>query len=303
MNANFGLALGGGSARALAHIGALKVLEQRGLVPKAISGTSSGAFMAALYALGTPASEIERAMRDLDMPELWSHAFDFGLHKAALINGQRFMNWLDRKYFYGATFDDLEIPLAIASMDVETGELIILREGSIARAVMASSALPLIFAPVEINGRYLIDGGFVSTVPFQALQCLDRSLDTPSLHTHSLDAQQLIGLHAGINAEASWFIKSLRKWYGPSPKRWQELWLVLPAPAPYKRLSKGLIQVLASYQQRLQPPQGASLISMNPPNAWWDFHRSPEAIAAGETAMRQFLVEDAKVYSLSQKSQ
>jgi NTE family protein len=109
MDVNFGLALGGGSARALAHIGALKVLEQRGLIPRAISGTSSGAFIAALYALGTPASEVERAMRDLDTLELWSQAFDFGLHRASVINGRRFMNWFDRKYFYGATFADLEL--------------------------------------------------------------------------------------------------------------------------------------------------------------------------------------------------
>jgi predicted acylesterase/phospholipase RssA len=272
---HFGLALGGGSARAMAHIGALKVLEQRGLKPAAIAGTSSGAFMAAVYALGTPAIEMEKAMRELNMLELWSHAFDFGLHKAALIHGKRFMHWLDRKYFYGATFDDVTIPLAIACMDEERAELVILRHGSIARAVMASSALPLMFAPVEANGRYLIDGGFISTVPFQALQVLG--------------SHHLLGLHAGINAEASMFIKGLRKWYGSSSKAWRDLWLALPAPSPYKRLSRGLIHVLASYQQKLQPPQGATLISMNPPIAWWDFHRSPEAIAAGEVAMKNYL--------------
>jgi hypothetical protein len=137
----------------------------------------------------------------------------------------------------------------------------------------------------------LIDGGFVSTVPFQALQFLDME--------QSLGVQQLIGLHAGINAEASWFIKGLRKWYGPGDKRWQDVWLALPAPASYKRLSRGLIHVVASYQQRLRPPDGATLISMNPPNAWWDFHRSPEAIKAGEVAMQQFLsLEDSKLYAI-----
>jgi predicted acylesterase/phospholipase RssA len=185
------------------------------------------------------------------------------------------MHWLDRKYFYGATFDNVQIPLAIACMNEECGELVIVHEGSIARAVMASSALPLIFSPVDIDGRYLIDGGFVSTVPFQALQ--------------SLGSHHLIGLHAGINAEASVFIKGLRRWYASSPKRWQDVWLALPAPQSYKRLSRGLIHVLASYQQKLQPPDGATLISMNPPNAWWDFHRSPEAITAGEVAMKNYL--------------
>ncbi len=282
---NLGLALGGGTARAMAHIGALKVLEQRGIFPRALAGTSSGAFMAALYALGTPALEMERSMRNLNMLELWSHAFDFGLHQAALIHGQRLQHWLDRKFFYGATFADVQIPLAIACTDIEKGELVILQEGSIAQAVMASCALPGIFAPVSIGGRYLIDGGFVSTVPYQALQTL--KVDT------------LLGLHAGINAEASGVIWGLRWWYGSSTKRWQDIYLELPAPRPYKRLSKSLIHMLVSYQQRLLPPEGAALISMNPPNSWWDFHRSLEAIAAGETAMKHYLQNQSALPSVS----
>ncbi len=282
---NLGLALGGGTARAMAHIGALKVLEEHRIFPKALAGTSSGAFMAALYALGTPALEMERSMRNLNMLELWSHAFDFGLHQAALVHGQRLQHWLDRKFFYGATFSDVQIPLAIACTDIESGELVVLQEGSLAQAVMASCALPGIFAPVSINGRYLMDGGFVSTVPYQALQTL--KVDT------------LLGLHAGINAEASGFIWGLRRWYGPRTKRWQDIYLALPAPRPYRRLSKSLVHMLASYQKRLSPPEGAALINMNPPNAWWDFHRSPEAIAAGEMTMKHYLQNQSAVQSVS----
>jgi hypothetical protein len=121
----------------------------------------------------------------------------------------------------------------------------------------------------------------VSTVPFQALQ--------------GLGLETIIGLHAGINAETSWIIKAVRRWYSSSNKRWQDAWLALPAPAPYKRLSQGMIHVVASYQQGLHPPAGATLITMNPPNAWWGFHRSPEAIVAGEMAMKRFLnLEDSR---------
>jgi predicted acylesterase/phospholipase RssA len=270
---NFGLALGGGAARAFSQIGALKVLEQEGLYPKALAGTSSGAFISALYALGIPALELEKMMLEMNMLELWSQAFDFGLHKAALIDGKRFTHWLDRKYFHGATFADLQIPLVIACMDIETGELVLLREGSVAKAVMASSSLSLIFAPIKIGERYLIDGGFISTVPFPGLQALE------------FKPEQMLGIHAGINAEASAFIRALRKWYGGSSKRWQEVWLLLPAPAPYKRLTKSLLYVLASYQQRITAPKGATLISTRPPISWWDFHKSLEAIHAGERAM------------------
>jgi predicted acylesterase/phospholipase RssA len=274
---SFGIALGGGAARAFSQIGALKVLEQEGFYPKVLAGTSSGAFIAALYALGIPALELEKMMLDMNTLELWSQAFDFGLHKAALIDGQRFTHWLDRKYFHGVTFADLQIPLCIACMDVTTGELVLLREGSVAKAVMASSSLSIIFAPVRIGERYLIDGGFVSTVPF------------PALVSFGLRPEQMLGIHAGIDAEASPFIRVVRDWYATSPKRWQTLWLSLPAPGPYKRLSQSLIYVLASYQQRIEAPVGATLVSTRPAIAWWDFHKSLEAIKAGEVAMREGL--------------
>jgi predicted acylesterase/phospholipase RssA len=271
---NFGLALGGGAARAFSQVGALKVLEAEGLRPKALAGTSSGAFISALYALGIGALELEKMMLDMNMLELWSQSFDFGLHKAAFIDGKRFTHWLDRKYFHGATFADLQSPLVIACMDIETGELVLLREGSVAKAVMASSSLSLIFAPVKVGERYLIDGGFISTVPF------------PGLQTLGFKPEQMLGIHAGIDAEASPFIRSLRRWYSSSPKRWQKVWLSLPAFPPYKRLTKSLLYVLASYQQRITAPEGATLISTRPPIAWWDFHKSLEAIQAGEGAMR-----------------
>jgi predicted acylesterase/phospholipase RssA len=273
----FGLALGGGAARAFSQVGVLNVLEHAGLKPNVLAGTSSGAFIAALYALGISVPELEKKMVGMNGTEFWSQTLDFGLHKAALIDGKRFTRWLDRKYFHGATFADLKIPLCIACMDIETGELVLLREGSVAKAVMASSSLSVIFAPVSIGGRYLIDGGFISTVPF------------PALASFGLRPEQMLGIHAGIDAEASSFIRVLRHWYATSSKRWQDVWLSLPAPAPYKRLSQSLIHVLASYQQRIKAPAGATLISTRPPISWWDFHKSLEAIKAGENAMREGL--------------
>jgi predicted acylesterase/phospholipase RssA len=274
---DFGLALGGGAARAFSQVGALKVLEQEKLYPKVLAGTSSGAFIATLYALGSSASQLEKMMLELNGSEFWLQTLDFGLHKAALIDGKRFTHWLDRKYFHGATFADLQIPLCIACMDIETGELVLLREGSVAQAVMASSSLSIIFAPVKIGERYLIDGGFISTVPF------------PALESFALRPEQMLGIHAGIDAEASLFIRWLRRWNESSSKRWQKVWLSLPAPASYKRLSQSLIHVLGSYQQRIEAPHGATLISTRPPVAWWDFHKSAEAIRAGEVAMRDGL--------------
>ena len=270
------MALGGGTARATAHVGALKVLEQAGLSPDMIAGTSSGGILAALYAMGSHATALEHIVRSQNTTEVWAQAVDFGLHRAGLIHGKRLMNWLDRKFFYGATFADTEIPLVITCTDVETGELVFLREGSLAKAVVASCALPGIFAPFEWDGRWLIDGGFVSTVPFQALE--NNGLAT------------IIGLHAGVRVEQSSFIKAVRRMHNSSLGQWYEKMLqTFPLPTAWHLLNKGMVRVIASYSQTLTAPEESYLVNLAPPIAWWDFHRSPEAIQAGEAAMAEAL--------------
>ena len=264
-----GVALGGGSARALAHIGALKALEARSLVPGAVAGTSSGALVAALYALGMPATELEHRARSLNILEFWSQALDFGLHRASLIHGQRFQNWLDRKFFYGATFESLEVPLAIACTDINTGDLVVLREGSVAKAVVASCAFPGFFAAVPWGSHLLVDGGLVATVPFSALDGMGTTLR--------------IGLHAGIPTAESRLVDTMRRWQASARgRRLQDKLLSVRGGNAWAGLLRGLARVQASYEQGVAAPPGALLISTNPPLSWWDFHKSPQAIDAGE---------------------
>jgi predicted acylesterase/phospholipase RssA len=271
-----GVALGGGTARGLAHIGALKVLEERGLAPAMLAGTSYGAIIAALYALGMPAVELEQLVRRQNILELWATGLDFGLHRASLIHGRRLERWLDRKVFFGATFDDCLMPLAVACTDVTDGSLMVLREGSLARAVVASSALPGLFAPVRHEGRVLVDGGFIEAVPFRALQTLGPS--------------RIIGIHAGVDPDGSTIVATLRRL---AASRLGSLWArlterVVPNTS-VKSLARGLACGLASYLCEQTIPPGAMLVRADPPLSWWDFHRSPEAIAAGEAAMRRAL--------------
>ncbi len=271
-----GLALGGGTARGLAHVGVLKVLDANGAAPDVLAGTSYGAIIAALYALGGTGVSIEHAIRQQNTMEIWSQGLDFGLHKAALINGRRLSNWLDRKFFDGATFDDLERPLAIGCTDLATGALAIVREGSVAEAVRASCALPIYFAPVQRNGKVLIDGGFIEPVPFGTLSVFDPEVS--------------LGVHAGINAERATLIQGTlrlhRSWVGRSFQ-----WLARHAPLRFAlgRLIRGMAVAARSYENQVIAPPGAHLLQVQPPIAWWDFHKSPIAIATGERAMRAAL--------------
>jgi predicted acylesterase/phospholipase RssA len=276
----FGVALGGGTARAMAHVGALQALARRGFEPCAVAGTSSGAIVGALLALGSTPDEIAAVVRRIRPGQLWRQAFDPGLAEASLMRGRRLESWLDRELLHGASFDDLRLPFAVACTDLVTGELDLLREGSLARALVASSALAGFFAPVVQGERVWVDGGFVEAVPYRALQ--------------ALDPPRALGLHAGIDADRSRLIAMVRRAHASAGgRRWRAWLLARGAGGPWRRLARGTALAGQSYERGLVVPPGARLISARPPVAWWDFHRAEEAMAAGSRAVEAaFVAED-----------
>ena len=266
-----GIALGGGTARAVAHVGVLQVLAERGWRADAIAGTSSGAMIGAMAALGMSPTEMATLVRGLDVRDLWRQALDPGLDQASLIRGRKLEAWLDRHVFRGATFDDLQVPLLVACTDLMTGDLGFLSEGSLAHAVVASSALAGYFSPVVDGDRVWVDGGFVEAVPFRALA--------------QLDPERSLGLHAGIDAGRSRVIQFVRWLHGTSAgARWRDWLLARGALGPWRRLARGTALAAQSYERGLEVPIGARLVSSYPRVAWWDFHRMDEAIAAGRRA-------------------
>lgn len=271
-----GVALGGGAARGMVHVGALKAVEASGAAVGGMAGTSYGAVVAALYALSGSALELERVIRSADIGELWRQAFDIGLHEGALIRGKRLADWLDRKFFFGATFDDARLPLAIACTDLASGRLAVLRSGRIADAVRASCALPGMFAPVRVGERVLIDGGLVETVPFKALA--------------ALPADTRIGVHAGVDVSRSRFIRAVRRFAASRRGRSFYRSAVGVEPhGPFGQMLRGMAVSLRSYSRPVRAPRGSYLLTVEPDIAWWDFHKSPQAVAAGERAMSELL--------------
>lgn len=156
-----GLVLSGGGARGFAHIGVLQALEARGVRVDAVTGTSMGAILGALYAGGRSADEIY----DLAHALSWRDVLDLSL-QAGLLKGDKLQTFLAAHL--PATFADLEVPLAVTTTDVETGEEHIVLEGPLADAVRASSSFPGAFEPVVIQGRTLADGGIVNNLPVAA---------------------------------------------------------------------------------------------------------------------------------------
>lgn len=286
-----GVAFGGGTARGMAHVGALKVLEEHGVVPTALAGTSFGAIVAALYGLGMRAEALQRFVSLRETGEIWRQGLDVGLHHGSLVAGERLARWLDRSVFYGATFADLRLPLAIACTDLATGSLHVLREGSISLAVRASSALPGVFAPVRLGDRILIDGGFVEAVPFRALE--------------TLEPRAVLGLHAGVDPRRSGIIRTVRLFnVSRLGRRFQRAAAGTAVEGPFGQMIRGMAIAFRSYSRGQHVPAGGLLVREAPSAAWWDFHRATQIIAAGEDAMRTALADEpeflARMLALSE---
>jgi NTE family protein len=158
-----GYALGGGAARGLSHIGVLKVLHDHGISPDIIAGTSIGALIGALYAGGLEPNEIEKLALGLDWKKL-IYLADLTLPLNGLFQGKRVVSLL-RSIIGDSTFSQLRCAFACITTDIISGEQVVLREGSLIEAVRASISIPGIFTPVALNGRYLVDGGLVNSVP------------------------------------------------------------------------------------------------------------------------------------------
>jgi NTE family protein len=155
-----GLALGGGFARGIAHIGVLKVLEEAQIPVSFMAGTSVGALIGAAYCGGLTAAELEQIAFQVRS----HHIARWTLSKLGLATNQRMAVFLHR-ILKQKTFEDLKIPLAIAATDFTSGEGVAFRSGPLIDAVRASCAYPGIFLPVEINGRLLVDGMLAYPVP------------------------------------------------------------------------------------------------------------------------------------------
>lgn len=170
---SIGLALGGGAARGFAHIGVMRTLVAHGIVPDVIVGTSIGAVVAGCYAAGQLDS-LEGWSRKLTVRNVLGY-LDINLSGSGLIRGGHLATALAQE-LTDRRIDDLPIRFAAIATEFNTGHEIWLTRGRLADALRASYALPGIFPPVKIGGRWLVDGALVNPVPVSAARALDARL-------------------------------------------------------------------------------------------------------------------------------
>jgi NTE family protein len=155
-----GLALGGGAARGFAHIGVIQVLEEAGIRPSLVAGTSAGSLVAALYASGKTGAELGLLADVMDEAAIT----DWSFPGRGLIRGEALARFV-RDNTGGRSIEQMRIPLGIVATDLDNGSPILFQVGDPGVAVRASSAVPAVFQPVRIGSREYVDGGLVSPVP------------------------------------------------------------------------------------------------------------------------------------------
>lgn len=171
-----GLALGSGTARGLAHIGVLKVLQREGILVDLVAGTSIGAYVASIFASGRSAETAEYyAVKKF--PSRWSYLsmLDLGWLKSGLMSGVRVIDYL-KTVIGDPSFRELPVPLAVVATDLKTGMPVIFRDGSVLEAVRCSLAFPGIIEPFLYGGRYLLDGGLTNPVPVDVVKTMGASI-------------------------------------------------------------------------------------------------------------------------------
>jgi len=158
-----GLVLGGGAARGFAHIGVIKVLEENGIHPDIVVGTSAGSFVGAFYAAGYDSAQLlalademkEDQLRDIVWPD------------RGFVKGYRLQDFVNRR-LHDRSIEELPIRYGAVVTDLHSGATVLLTRGNVGMAVRASSAIPGIFEPVDIDGHEYVDGGLASPVPVQS---------------------------------------------------------------------------------------------------------------------------------------
>lgn len=159
-----GLALGGGAAKGFAHVGVISVLEEAGLRPALVVGTSAGSVVGALYASGKSGPQLQRAA--LQMEEVAIADWMVPLVNRGVIKGEALARYVNDAVG-GRLLEDMRIPFGVVATDLGNGQAVLFRRGDTGTAVRASSAVPAVFQPVRINGRDYVDGGLVAPVPVQ----------------------------------------------------------------------------------------------------------------------------------------
>lgn len=163
-----GLALSGGGARAVAHLGVLKALKEYGIKPDIISGVSAGAIVGVLYASESNSDMVLETLLKTNLFRYMRPAWG----RYGFLNIEK-LKAIYQLYLPVTSFEELKIKLIVSATDIQQGKTFYFSEGNLLQAILATTCIPILFAPVEIDGKFLVDGGIINNLPVEPLisQC------------------------------------------------------------------------------------------------------------------------------------
>src|ERR671935_762441 len=280
-----GLALGSGSARGWAHIGAIRALEERGVKPDLICGTSIGALVGAVYASGQ-LDQLESWVTGLAWSKVW-RLMDITL-KGGLIRGQRLFN------LFRATFQELEIselatPFGAIATELSSGREIWLRQGKLFDVVRASIATPGLFTPVIHNGTVLVDGGLVNPVPVSMCRAFGAEIVIAvDLSWGKLGPYRNMGRElAAPPEEPSWFGRLTNSWLGGVRKTGTEA--QIPSIFEVFNTALDIVEQRVARSRLAGEPADILITPLLPNFGAMEYHRAKEAIAEGRAAVERMM--------------
>lgn len=256
-----GLALGGGGARGLCHVGVMRVLEELGVRPDVVSGTSMGGLIGAFIAAGYNADQMTEIATDLR----WSKLIDWSPISGRLVNTKGFERWLSE--LLPATFEELELPLVLTATDLNDGRIHYSQRGDLITALRATTAYPGALEPVSLGRARLVDGGLLNQIP--------------------VDGALFLGAHKVLAVNAT----PLARADHPADD----------AGAPRRRIRMTAIRELMRAVDVMQAQLTMARISFYKPDVLLDppmegleiaeFHKAKQAIEAGEAVAREHRAE------------
>lgn len=263
-----GLALSGGGARGLAHIGVLKVLEREEIPIDFLAGTSMGGVIAAGYAAGLDAAYLEQEALRMSRWRSLLPLVDRSLPGLGLVKGERVRDYLV-SHIGETTFDQLRIPLALVAVDLLTGEEVVLRSGVVADAVRATISLPGVFAPFPLDGRLLVDGGVLNNLPADVVR--------------GMGADVVIAVYVSADAE-------LPPYDFPEGNGGLALTQMLQVLTPLRRVVSIMSHQMTQYRLARAQPDVMICPCLDPGiTTLGGFVRAREVVSAGESAAKEAL--------------
>jgi len=189
------LVLSGGGARGLAHIGVLKSFDRLGIPISSVCGCSMGGLIASLFALGFPILEIEQIAKKYSSMREMVKLVDLNPRRKGLIIGQRYRAFLSRIINAEKCIEDTRIPLYMNAVDLTTGSEVILEKGNILDAILATTAVPGVFTPLESDKRLLADGGIINNLPISIMRTkTDNAIVAVDVHQVFSEKHPTVGL-------------------------------------------------------------------------------------------------------------